>query len=172
MSTIYFALYYFIYTLYTIFLIKFLTNSDNLWHFSFFSWWNLILLVTDGRMRNFKTLAQSLLGEFRWGSFFFFFLLPRESKVNSLVSPGVVDWQKFLEYNKENNFHHAGIRMKKFFILIIVMLNYYWVYKCIYHIQVYPLLDKANHYCIAANWFGMLGSMLTLHWYCLKSFIW
>ena len=26
---------------------------------------NLILLVTDGRMQNFKTLAQSLLGEFR-----------------------------------------------------------------------------------------------------------
>jgi hypothetical protein len=52
---------------------------------------NLIILVTDGHIQNFKTLAQYLLGEFRWGSFFFlfFFLLPCESKVNSQVSPGV-----------------------------------------------------------------------------------
>ena len=47
-----------------------------------------ILLVTDGRMQNFKTLEQSLLGEFRWGSFF---LLPHESKVNSQHSP----WGEF-----------------------------------------------------------------------------
>ena len=33
----------------------------------FFLGCNLILLVTDGRMQNFKTLARSLLGEFSWG---------------------------------------------------------------------------------------------------------
>jgi hypothetical protein len=31
----------------------------------FFLGYNLILLVTDGRFQNFKTLAQSLLEEFR-----------------------------------------------------------------------------------------------------------
>ena len=51
---------------------------------------NLILLVTYGRMQNFKTLAQFLLGKFRWG----LFLLPCESKVNSQDSPGVGVWQK------------------------------------------------------------------------------
>ena len=29
---------------------------------------NLILLVTEGRMQNFITLGQPLLGEFEWGS--------------------------------------------------------------------------------------------------------
>ena len=60
---------------YSKFLIKFLGISDNSGHFSFvfkkgggadfFLGCNLILLVTYGRMQNFKTLAQSLLGELR-----------------------------------------------------------------------------------------------------------
>jgi hypothetical protein len=55
----------------------------------------LILLVTEGRMQNFKTLAQPLLGEFGWGFLLLFLLssLPHESKVNSQVWPGVGVWQ-------------------------------------------------------------------------------
>ena len=55
----------------------------------------LILLVTEGRMQNFPILAQSLLGEFGWGLllFFFLFLLPNESKVNSQFWTGLGVWQ-------------------------------------------------------------------------------
>jgi hypothetical protein len=38
---------------------------------------NIILLVTEGRMQNFRTLRQPLLGEFGWGSFLFFPRPPR-----------------------------------------------------------------------------------------------
>ena len=66
-----------------------------------FKGWNLILLVTEGRIQNVITLGQSCLWEIRWGLllfllffvllffFFLFFLLffllllLRESKVNS-----------------------------------------------------------------------------------------
>ena len=61
---------------------------------------NPIILVTEGRMQNFKTLAQPLLGEFGWGLLFLLLLLlllllPHKSKVNSQVWPGVGVWQKF-----------------------------------------------------------------------------
>jgi hypothetical protein len=42
---------------------------------------NPILLVTAGRMQNFKNLAQPLLGEFGGG--FLLLFLPHESKANS-----------------------------------------------------------------------------------------
>ena len=47
------------------------------------------LVVTEGCMQNFKTLAQPLLGEFGWGFLLLLLLLLGESKVNSQVFTGM-----------------------------------------------------------------------------------
>ena len=88
-----------------------------------------------------KILAQSLLGEFRWGSFFFLFLLPRESKVNSQVSPGVGVWQK-------GTFIKTRLNLINSNMVLWLILFVFEIVSVLTGLSIFPKLDTAC-FCIS-----------------------
>ena len=110
---------------------------------------NLILLVTEGHMQNFKTLVQPLLGEFGWGSSCCSSCYHGKTKSTPRFGLGwEFDNNSFLVYltSMENEWNTTNTFIKKcFYHRILKFQNSVWIlHQFITNIKLYWQTDQAE----------------------------